>query len=183
MEVMTDIKLTGIAEFEKVSLHEYCKARDPEALGGYDAASRNAVMDMLYDEWYNIKLPTRATSGSAGYDFYLPHGVHLDGIPRIIRTGICCSIKPGWVLLLFPRSGLGYKYGARLSNATGVIDADYYHNPDNEGHISAKMYAADKAVDLAAGDRFMQGVFVPYGTVVDDNASGVRLGGMGSTGV
>lgn len=182
MEVLTDIKLAGIAEFERVSFAEYCKARDPESLGGYDDLGKDAIMDMLYDEWDHIKLPTRATSGSAGYDFYLPHSVRLDNVPRIIRTGICCAMRQGWVLLLFPRSGLGYKYGVRLSNATGVIDADFYHNPDNEGHISAKMYAADKPVSLDAGDRFMQGVFVPYGTVIDDSAAGVRQGGTGSTG-
>ena len=182
MEVMTDIKLGGIAEFEKVSFNEYYKSRNPKAFPAYDQLGEDAIRDMIYEEWANIKLPQRATTGSAGYDFYLPHSIHLDSTPRIIRTGICCAMNPGWVLLLFPRSGLGYKYGVRLSNATGVIDCDFYHNPDNEGHISAKMYAADSPVNLDAGDRFMQGVFVPYGTVIDDGAVGQRTGGTGSTG-
>ena len=177
-------KLTSnIAEFEKVSFEEYFKARNGFDLKSYDRAGNDYIFNALYDEWNAIKLPQRSTSGAAGYDFYLPRDVSLAPRPTLIATGICCNIMPGWVLMLFPRSGLGYKYGVRLSNSTGIIDEDYYHNPDNEGHISAKMYAADLVVDLAAGDRFMQGVFLPYGTAVNGNSDTVRQGGTGSTGL
>lgn len=172
-----------VAEFEKVSFQEYFNARGGTSLMAYDDAGNEAIMKALYNEWENIKLPQRSTSGAAGYDFYLPYDVCLTDMPTKIVTGICCEISPGWVLLLFPRSGLGYKYGVRLSNGVGVIDEDYWHNPDNEGHISAKMYAADKNVSLSAGDRFMQGVFVPYGTAVNGNTDAVRQGGTGSTGL
>ena len=183
MRVLTDIILEGVASFEKVSFIEYYKARSPAAFAAYDSVGEEGIREMLFDEWEHIKLPKRSTSGAAGYDFYLPHSVHLDTMPRVIHTGICCELDPGWVLMLFPRSGLAYRHGVRLSNSVGVTDCDFYHNPDNEGHISAKIYAADKAVDLDAGDRFMQGVLLPYGTAVGDESSGVRQGGLGSTGL
>lgn len=184
MMVNKDTKpFENIAEFEKVSFEEYFKSRGGNDLSAYDEIGAEAIRDMIRQEWENIKLPQRSTSGAAGYDFYLPHPVCLSGHPQLIRTGICCDIAPGWVLMLFPRSGLGYKYGVRLVNGTGVIDQDYWHNPDNEGHISAKMYAADKPVSMQAGDRFMQGVFLPYGTAVNGNTDNVRVGGTGSTGL
>ena len=182
LRVLTDIIMEDVAEFERVSFQEYYKSRSPAAWSAYDSIGEEGIKDMLFDEWEHIKLPKRSTSGSAGYDFYLPHSLLLDESPKMIYTGVCCDIDPGWVLMLFPRSGLGYKYGVRLSNAVGVIDSDYYGNPDNEGHISAKMYAADKPVRLDVGDRFMQGVFVPFGVAVDDAPLGVRVGGTGSTG-
>lgn len=116
---------TDIAEFEKVSFEEYFKARGGNDLGliAYDNDGNDAIRDALYHEWENIKLPRRSTSGAAGYDFYLPYPVCLGPAPKKIVTGICCNIAPGWVLMLFPRSSLGYKYGVRLSNSTGIIDA------------------------------------------------------------
>lgn len=84
------------------------------------------------------------------------------------------------MLALFPRSGLGFKHGMRLKNTVGIIDSDYY-NADNEGHIMAKI-DVDYGFIGEEGDRFMQGVFLPYGVTTDDNANGERTGGFGSTG-
>ena len=133
-------------------------------------------------EWERIQLPQRSTAGAAGYDFYLPVPICVDENPMVIQTGIRCEMDPGWVLLLFPRSGLGYKCGFSLSNTVGVIDEDYQYAA-NEGHISAKVYAADQPISLRAGDRFMQGVFLPYGTALNGNNGGQRKGGTGSTGL
>lgn len=169
-----------VAEFERVSLDEYLKARIG-AISSYDAYGENMLVDELTKEWQNLIMPRRATSGSAGYDFYLPYDVCLTQTPQVIHTGICCDMDPGWVLLMFPRSGLAFKYGVRLSNSVGVIDEDYIH-ADNEGHIAARIYAADKPVSLKAGDRFMQGILLPYGIAFGDRADEHRHGGMGSTG-
>lgn len=170
-----------IAKFEKVSLEQFTK--DFNNCWGSSYATTDEVIKNLYN---NIKLPTRSTSGSAGYDFYIAQSVivnpmaesHKKGVT--IPTGIRCQIQDSWVLMLFPRSGLGFKHGTKLRNTVGIIDADYY-NSDNEGHIMAKITTDDNLV-LQAGDRFMQGIFIPYGLTVDDEANGVRNGGFGSTG-
>ncbi len=130
----------------------------------------------------DVLLPKRATKGSAGYDFYMPFDITLKPGQEInIPTGVRCKIAEGWVLLLFPRSGLGFKYRLQLNNTVGVIDSDYYYS-DNEGHMFAKLYnAGDKTVELKKGTGFMQGVFVPFGTTEDDDATGIRNGGFGST--
>ena len=135
----------------------------------------------IYD---GIKLPRRATSASAGYDFYLPVPVRVAaGETMLIPTGIRVSIDPAWVLCCFPRSGLGFKFRMQLDNTVGVIDADYYGS-DNEGHIHTKFTCdarQDKVIVLEAGDAFMQAIFLPYGLTDDDDVTDVRNGGFGST--
>ena len=179
---MNSIDTENIASFEKVSLAEYLRTCMGGRLEPYDTEGARNLREALTSEWENIRLPERATFGSAGYDFYLPHDLCLSQYPMTVYTGIRCVIKPGWVLLLFPRSGLGFKYGVQLVNGTGVIDSDY-SNADNEGHIAAKLYAGSYPVSLNAGDRFMQGIFVPYGTADNGNTDGERHGGFGSTGM
>ena len=130
-------------------------------------------------------LPQRATSGSAGYDFKSPiHFILQPGQTIKIPTGIRVKIDDGWWLGCLPRSGLGFKYRLQLNNTMGVIDSDYYYS-DNEGHIFAKITNdsnEDKAIEVKAGDGFMQAIFIPYGITYSDSANGVRNGGMGSTG-
>ena len=127
-----------------------------------------------------VQLPNRATKGSSGYDFYAPqrYEVHA-GEPIIIQTGIRFITDERVWLMCMPRSGLGFKYGMRLFNTIGNIDSDYWHS-DNEGHIMAKIIA-EKDFVIEKGDRFMQGVILPYVITDDDNASGNRNGGFGST--
>ena len=87
------------------------------------------------------------------------------------------------MLKCYPRSGLGFKYRLHLDYIVGIIDSDYYYS-DNEGHIFAKITNdtnESKTVNINAGDRFMQGVFVEYGITDDDEVENVRNGGMGST--
>ena len=89
-----------------------------------------------------------------------------------------------WVLKLYPRSGLGFKFRLQLNNTVGIIDSDYYYS-DNEGHIFAKITndsKENKEIVLKTGDGFMQGIFLEYGITVDDEAEGIRNGGFGSTG-
>ncbi len=160
--------MNKIARFEKVSQKQYC--------GAFESDNCH----VSYDE---IKLPKRATVGSAGYDFYSTVDFTLkpgEGIK--IPTGIRAKIDPGWVLMLYPRSGLGFKYRLRLDNTVGVIDSDYY-NSDNEGHIYIKITncSDDKTVSIKSGEAFAQGVFMQYGITEDDDVSALRNGGFGST--
>ena len=136
-----------------------------------------------------IPLPRRATTGSAGYDFVCTAEVTLQpGEAVTIPTGLRCEMQPGWVLMLFPRSGLGFKHQIRLANTVGVIDSDYYHAA-NEGHIMVRLANGmspcsidSHPVTIKRGERFCQGVFLPYGLAEEDEVAGDRTGGFGSTG-
>lgn len=161
-----------VAKFEKVSQKQFNE-------GFFDSFGKNPG-----DEYNNILLPKRATSGSAGYDFYSPVDFKLQPGETIkIPTGIRVRIDDGWVLKIYPRSGLGFKFRLQLNNTVGIIDSDYY-NSDNEGHIFIKITndsKEDKAVKVKAGEGFAQGIFVEYGITEDDDVSGIRNGGFGST--
>ena len=130
-----------------------------------------------------IPLPVRATAGSAGYDFVCPAEVTLaPGESVVVPTGVRAFMEPGWVLLIFPRSGLGFRHHLRLANTTGVIDSDYVNAP-NGGHIMVKIVnGSDHGMTLNRGERFCQGVFVPYGLAEEAALPGERSGGLGSTG-
>lgn len=160
--------MNRMAEFYAVS-REQLESDWPEALG---AAPES------------IRLPRRATRGSAGYDFYAPAGFELKpGESILLPTGVRARMDEGWVLLMFPRSGLGFKYRLQLNNTVGVIDSDYYE-AKNEGHIMLKLTNDSRdgrTLRIGAGDAVAQGVFVPYGITKDDGADEQREGGFGST--
>lgn len=166
--------LPRIAKFEKVSYIQYgasCSFTGCEHLA-----------ELEYDR---LLLPTRATAGSAGYDFYSTCEFTLEpGESIIVPSGIRCSIAPGWALFMLPKSGLGFKFRLQLDNTIGLVDQDYYFS-DNEGHIMIKVTNDSKdgkVVRIKKGDKLCQGVFLPYGITIDDRADGVRNGGFGSTG-
>lgn len=163
-----------IANFEKVSRERFFEDYK-------DAFGINADAETAYE---NIKLPKRATKGSAGYDFFLTADISLMPNETVkIPTGIRAKMDEGWVLKIYPRSGLGFKYRLRLNNTVGIIDSDYYYS-DNEGHIFIKITNEsneEKSVSLKCGDAFAQGIFIEYGITEDDDADGVRNGGFGST--
>lgn len=129
-----------------------------------------------------IVLPRRATSGSAGYDFYSPVAFELKPGEEIkIPTGVRCAILDGWYLGIYPRSGLGFKYRCGLANTVGIIDSDYYFS-DNEGHIMVKVVNnGNKVIKVGAGEAFCQGIFQCYGLTAYDDEKTVRNGGFGST--
>ena len=169
--------MQAVAEFHKVSFDQFLQ--DSKACG---FTCDDTPVEIVKAIWSRIKLPKRATSGSAGYDFYLPYPFCLQaGKSVTIPTGIRVDIQPGWCLVLIPRSGLGFKYGFRFANTLGLIDSDYFF-ADNEGHMHAKIYT-DSNMSLQEGDRYMQGVFLPFGVTRSDSTDGVRTGGFGSTGV
>lgn len=177
--------MNRVAEFEKVSFAQF----EEDFLDTYFL--HNFKIGELEEMYDSIQLPSRATTGSVGYDFVIPCDINLPyGGSVQIPTGIRCKIDDGWGLFLFPRSGLGFKYGISLANTVGVIDSDYY-NSYNEGHIMVKLcndsyslQGTNGGVELTKGMKFCQGIFLPCGFVRnEEEVSQVRVGGFGSTGV
>lgn len=165
---------TGV--FELVDFYHYFLARS-------EMSDEENKEGFFTKEYFDIPLPQRATTGSAGYDFFAPFAFVLaPGETIKIPTGIRVNIKDGWWLGCLPRSGLGFKYRVQLDNTMGVIDSDYYY-ADNGGQIFIKMtnHSPDKTLEIKPGDAIMQGIFLPYGLTYDDNVSRKRKGGMGST--
>ena len=165
-----------IAKFDKVSWEQF--------LGDWNdtfGVCPDEKVRAIYEE---IRLPQRATAGSAGYDFFAPVEFTIKpGETVKIPTGIRAQMEEGWVLQIFPRSSLGFKYRLQLNNTVGIIDSDYFYS-DNEGHLFIKVTndsREDKTVELFAGMAFAQGVFLPFGITEDDACTQQRNGGLGST--
>lgn len=131
----------------------------------------------------NVIIPTRATKKSAGYD--LRSLISYDLKPNekhTFPTGLKASMEEDEVLYIFIRSSMAIKKGVRLSNSVGVIDADYYSNKDNDGHIMISLFNfSNDVVHIEKDDRIAQGIFMKYLCVDEDNADGEREGGFGST--
>ncbi len=164
-----------IATFELVSVERFVE--DYQKLLGGEKQDALTI-------YRRLKLPRRATMGSAGYDFFSPAAFSLAPGEQIhLPTGVRVRMQQGWVLQCFPRSGLGFKFRLQLNNTVGIIDSDYYGS-DNEGHIYCKLTNDSrdgKTVRVEAGQGYMQGIFLPFGITEDDEACAVRNGGLGST--
>ena len=135
----------------------------------------------LYNS-YNI--PKRSTKSSAGYDFEAIMDFTLKpGEIKKIPLGIKVDMNEGEVLFLIVRSSQGFKYNVRLCNQVGVIDKDYYNNPDNEGHMWIKLENhGDKDYIVSKGDKIIQGIFMNFLTVDnEEEVNNVRTSGIGST--
>ena len=133
-----------------------------------------------------IYLPERKTSASTGHDFAAAESVEIvPGEGALVPTGVKAYMQPDEVLLIYIRSSTALKKHLMLLNSVGVIDADYYGNAENEGHIYIPLYNyGKKPVCIAVGERIAQGIFTHYLTVDGDTAGrgGKRTGGFGSTG-
>ena len=173
---MTGVNMKRIAKFYKVSFEQFEESWKDD----FPETSPEEIRE-IYEK---IKLPARATKGSAGYDFFSPIDFELKpGETLKIPTGIRASMEEDWVLCIFPRSGLGFKYRLQMNNTVGVIDSDYYDS-DNEGHIFLKMTNDSnegKTVTVSQGNGMAQGIFFQYGITEDDQAEEERNGGFGST--
>ncbi|MCI7693865.1 MAG: dUTP diphosphatase [Veillonella caviae] len=132
----------------------------------------------------DIHLPTRKTTESAGYDLECAEAVTLaPGELKLIPTGIKAFMAYDEYLAIHIRSSMAIKRRLALVNSTGIIDSDYYNNEDNEGHIMiAVLNYGTEPVHLEKGERVAQGIFSKYLITNDDDATGVRIGGIGSTG-
>ena len=134
-----------------------------------------------------INLPERKTKYSAGYDIEAAEDTVVPSFkkgmnPTLIKTGLKAYMKDDEVLMLYNRSSNPKKKGLILSNSVGVIDKDYYGNPDNDGHIMFAFYnIKDEDITVKKGDAIGQGVFQKYLVTDDDSAEGERVGGFGST--
>ena len=154
-------------KFEKISLKEFIKD--------------TGLTEKEYNE---VTLPKRATKNSAGYDFHLLENITLKPKKKKkIPTAIKTQMNNDEVLMIHIRSSLGFKYNMRMCNQTGIIDSDYYNNQDNEGHIFIKVQnEGTETINLKAGDRFAQGIFIKYLTTDDEEEiKNNRQGGIGST--
>lgn len=134
-----------------------------------------------------INLPERKTKYSAGYDIECAEDVTISSFkkganPTLIKTGIKAYMQDDEVLMLYNRSSNPKKKGLILANSVGVIDKDYYGNPDNDGHIMFAFYnIKDEDIVIKKGEAIGQAVFQKYLVTDDDKAEGERVGGFGST--
>ena len=134
-----------------------------------------------------INLPVRKTKYSAGYDIEAAEDIIVPSFkkgmnPTLVKTGIKAYMQDDEVLILANRSSNPGKKGLILANSIGVIDKDYYGNPDNDGHIMFAFYnIKDEDVQIKKGDCIGQAIFQKYMVADNDNAQGERLGGFGST--
>ena len=168
--------ITRVGRFEKVSFPQFYESiKDSFGEKWSDEEVRE-----FYD---NIKLPARATRGSAGYDFFSPIPFKLEPWEEFkIPLGLRAFIDDGWFLTFIPRSGHGFKHFMRFANVFPCVDSDYVGS-SNEGHMWAKIRIekASGSLTVNTGDAFIQGLFIPFGVTYDDAADGVRDGGFGST--
>jgi len=132
-----------------------------------------------------IRLPRRSTARSAGYDIEAAEDITIPplGVGKV-PTGLKAYMANDEYLSIHIRSGISFRHSLSLINDTGIIDSDYYNNPDNEGHIIIGIINLSKEpVTIRKGDRVAQGIFSKYLTTDDDEASEGRKGGFGSTGI
>ncbi len=135
----------------------------------------------------NINLPKRSTKNSAGYDIEAAEDCIIPAFklgqkPVLVKTGLKAYMESDEVLILANRSSNPGKKGLVLANSIGIVDSDYYENPDNDGHIMFAFYNfKDEDIEIKKGERIGQGMFQKYLVTDDDVASGKRIGGFGST--
>lgn len=147
----------------------------------YIKDSEMEKMDFTKDD---VTLPRRSTKHSAGYDFYAPYDFTINPHDKVVvKTGVKCKLDNDKVLLLNIRSSLGIKRDIMMSNTIGVIDADYYGNIDNDGHIMIGLRnLSDDVIKFYKGNKICQGLIMSYFVTDDDDVNSVRVGGVGSTG-
>lgn len=129
-------------------------------------------------------IPERKTKGSAGYDLCAYRNGKIEpGATVLVETGIKCKMRSETLLQVHLRSSIGIENYVMLANGTGIIDADYFDNKDNEGHIHIPIFNyGEEPFYYSAGERIAQGIFLEYGKVDGDMTVAERTGGFGSTG-
>ena len=135
----------------------------------------------------NINLPIRKTKYSAGYDIEAAEDVTIPSFkkgmnPTLVKTGLKAYMPEDEMLLLYNRSSNPKKKGLIIANSVGVIDKDYYGNPDNDGHFMFAFYnIKEEDVVIKKGEAIGQAIFQKFYITDDDKAEGERIGGFGST--
>lgn len=172
-------------KFFKVSQEEYVESRLSEYKNlRYTDKEIKIIVSAALEDYIKIVVPKRKTKLSAGYDFFSPVSFSLPPGENIkIATGIKCQLDEDKFLALVPRSSLGFKYRLRLDNTIGIVDADYFDNRDNEGHIFIKITnEGDTPLFVDKGESFAQGIIQKFYVTEDDESTEDRIGGIGSTG-
>ena len=169
--------------FEKVSLEEFTKA-----VKKYVDVYSDEEIKKMHEQ---LPYPCRSTIHAGGYDFFAPYDFTLKpGETIVVPTGFRVHMNDDEIFNLFIRSGTGFKYNVRLSNQVGVVDADYYGNSNNEGHMFASFTNhgtkdwVNKSVGLVREEKakMVQGIFMPFYLTKDDECLNItRNGGFGST--
>lgn len=169
--------------FEKISLEEFTKS-----VKKYVDCYSDEQIKTMYEE---LPYPCRSTVHAGGYDFFAPYDFTLKpGETIVVPTGFRVHMNDDEIFNLFIRSGTGFKYNVRLSNQVGVIDADYYGNSNNEGHMFASFtnHGTKDWINVSVGlkkeekAKMVQGIFMPFYIAKDDECMNiVRNGGLGST--
>ena len=179
--------LSSSTYFDKVSESQFERDLANNIPISWDVNGYNVTNADIKKFYNDICLPERATIGSAGYDFFAPFDFTLyKGQTIVIPTGVrWISKDPIYFLSLYPRSGIGFKFGLSLANTVGIIDSDYYESA-NEGHIMVKLSnngIHSKDISFKTGDAFCQGVILPFMTTANENFTSKkkRNGGFGST--
>lgn len=182
------------SKFLQNKINEILKGENMEHSSQFEAPVKFGILEeeKVSRNFYPVKnapadtvLPKRKTAKSAGYDFVLPCDVRLNprSVSAIIPTNVKASMPDDEVLMLYIRSSIGIKHHVTLANGTGIIDADYFSNPDNDGNIGICLQNnSDEIVSFRKGERIMQGIFVKYAVCDGDETNEVRKGGFGSTG-
>ncbi len=138
--------------------------------------------EVVYGASPETKLPVRATEDSAGYDFYSPDNIYVTyGFTDVIWLTVKAYMRKGEYLRIENRSSIMAKKNAMLF-CSGIIDADYYSNPNNDGNIGIRILNLGQPFVINKGERICQGIFTPYLTADGDNVTSTRSGGFGSTG-
>lgn len=188
------IVIDNPSEFFQNKINQILGCETMEISNQFEAPVKFGILkeEKVSRKFYPVKnapadtvLPKRKTAKSAGYDFVLPCDVRLNprSISAIIPTNVKASMPDDEVLMLYIRSSIGIKQHVTLANGTGIIDADYFSNPDNDGNIGICLQNnSDEIVSLKKGERIMQGIFVKYAVCDSDDTNEVRKGGFGSTG-
>lgn len=176
---------TGVALNIAMSLAESLRCSLDELVYGPENGQRESIrFEPVKGAPLDTKLPMRGTKSAAGYDFYAPYDIVVPahGLSKLVHFNIKAIMPQDMFLFLRIRSGLSVKHGLMV-HCSGIIDSDYANNPDNDGNIGAMFInSSDEEYIIKKGERCMQGIFLHYGTTSNDNASGARGGGYGSSG-
>lgn len=188
------IVIDNPSEFFQNKINQILGCETMEISNQFEAPVKFGILkeEKVSRKFYPVKnapadtvLPKRKTAKSAGYDFVLPCDVRLNprSVSAIIPTNVKAFMPDDEVLMLYIRSSIGIKQHVTLANGTGIIDADYFSNPDNDGNIGICLQNnSDEIVSFKKGERIMQGIFVKYAVCDSDKTNEVRKGGFGSTG-
>lgn len=176
---------TGVALNIAMRLAESLRCSLDELVYGPENGRKESIrFEPVKGAPLDTKIPMRGTKSAAGYDFYAPYDIVVPphGLSKLVHFNIKAIMPQDMFLFLRIRSGLSVKHGLMV-HCSGIIDADYANNPDNDGNIGAMFInSSDEEYVIKKGERCMQGIFLHYGITDGDNASGNRGGGYGSSG-